>query len=103
MTLLDTMEILLLLLWRHLVHYADDQHVENQSSKTSHVARSVSAPDAETFRSDISNRILSGLQRLSSLELTSETIGNDWQSYQGYIEIMSRRLRDTIGLHDALD
>ncbi|EGO28547.1 hypothetical protein SERLADRAFT_413403 [Serpula lacrymans var. lacrymans S7.9] len=102
-TLLDTMEILLLLLWRHLVHYADDQHIENDSLKTSHLGRSVPAPDAETFRSDISNRILSSLQRLSSLDLTLETIGHDWQSYQGYIDIMSRRLRDTIGLHDALE
>lgn len=32
-----------------------------------------------------------------------ETVGADWQSYQGYVDIMSRRLRDTAGLHDVLE
>jgi len=33
----------------------------------------------------------------------AENVGADWPSYQGYIDIMSRRLRDTTGLHDVLE
>ena len=29
-----------------------------------------------------------------------ESLGPDWQASQTYIEIMTRRLRDSVGLHD---
>jgi len=45
-------------------------------------------------------KIQPALQRLAGLELDSEALGHDWQDNQGYIQIMTRRLRDSAGLHD---
>jgi nuclear pore complex protein Nup205 len=80
--------------------------------------RLLPTPNTDTFKDEAGRRLLSALTRISSLDLVSlylymphdpisqideqnaETIGPEWQSYQGYLEIMSRRLRDTVGLHD---
>jgi len=102
-TVLNTLEMLLLLLWRHLAYYCEGHHINNPDLKTStsHAMRFLSSPDAETFRSEAGIRLAPMLERLSSLDLDEGTLGDGWRSNQGYVEIMCRRLRDTAGLHDA--
>jgi len=102
-TMLNTLEMLLLLLWRHLVYYCEGHHINNPDLRaaTSHAIRFLSSPDAETFRSEAGVRLVPVLQRLSWLDLGEDTIGSDWRSGQGYVQIMCWRLRDTVGLHDA--
>jgi len=97
--------MLLLLLWRHLVYYYEGHHINNPDlrTSTSHAIRSLSSHDAETFRSEAGVRLAPALQRLSALDLSEDTIGSEWRSNKGYIEIMCRRLRDTVGLHDGAE
>jgi len=95
--------MLLLLLWRHLVYYCEGHHINNPDlrTSTSYAIRFLSSPDAETFRSEAGIKLTPVLQKLLSLDLHEDTIGNGWRSNQGYVEIMCRRLRDTAGLHDV--
>src|ERR1700683_2940197 len=67
----DTLEMLLLLLWRHLVYYCEGHHINNPDLRaaTSHAIRFLSSPDAETFRSEAGVRLVPVLQRLSWLDL----------------------------------
>ncbi|KAH7909315.1 nucleoporin Nup186/Nup192/Nup205 [Hygrophoropsis aurantiaca] len=104
-TILSTTEMLLLLLWRHLVNYAEQIQPTNSSSnlRISTATRLLAATDSDTFRADAGQRLIGVLTRISSLDLTIDTVGEEWQSYKGYIDIMSRRLRDTVGLHDELE
>ncbi|KAG9311043.1 hypothetical protein JVU11DRAFT_8941 [Chiua virens] len=105
-TVLGTTEMLLLLLWRHLANYAETDPSRSIAPPPANLRTSMRllpALDATAFKDDVGKRLVGALTRISSLDLGAETIGRDWQSYQGYIEIMSRRLRDTVGLHDLLE
>lgn len=121
-----TTEMVLLLLWRHLVSYVGH---DSSSSATSappvnmkSTLRLLPLPDSDSFKANAGKKLVGALVRLSALDLvslfawisgwlsvtliphqTADTLGSEWQSYQGYIEIMSRRLRDTVGLHEALE
>jgi nuclear pore complex protein Nup205 len=114
--------MLLLLLWRHLASYADadpSRPAVPPPAQLRTSMRLLPAVDATTFKDEVGKRLVGALTRISSLDLVSvvffgdgavshgrqsaETLGRDWQSYQGYIEVMSRRLRDTVGLHDLLE
>jgi hypothetical protein len=66
-----TLEMLLLLLWRHLVYYSEGHHINNPDLKasTSHAMRFLTSPDADTFRSEAGIKLTPALQRLSSLDL----------------------------------
>lgn len=120
-----TLEMLLLLLWRHLAYYADQQHLADSKLKTStaHAMRFLSIPEPDTFRAEVGKKLAHTLQQLASLDLVSylspdktcmslmngqsvsqdyESLGSDWRTNQGYVEIMCRRLRDSVGLHDAV-
>ncbi|KAF8890672.1 nucleoporin Nup186/Nup192/Nup205 [Infundibulicybe gibba] len=92
--LLDSTEMLLLLVWRHLGYYTDGHHKLN---KPTHAMKFISEPEPETLRADVGRQLSPALQRLA--DLNYELLGHDWQANQGYIEIMCRRLRDTAGLH----
>jgi nuclear pore complex protein Nup205 len=72
----DTLEMLLLLLWRHLVYYCEGHHINNPDLKTStsHAMRFLSSPDAQTFQSEAGIRLAPTLQRLSSLDLVRGTL-----------------------------
>ncbi|TFY75895.1 hypothetical protein EWM64_g8115 [Hericium alpestre] len=102
-TLMSSAEMLLLLLWRHIAFYAQGQHINNPSLKAStsgvmrHLSSSTSG-DADSFRAEAAKRLDPILQRLNSLPLDPESTGSDWRLNKAYIEIMSRRLRDTVGL-----
>ncbi|EMD35026.1 hypothetical protein CERSUDRAFT_125016 [Gelatoporia subvermispora B] len=100
---LSAVEMLLLLLWRHLVFYAEGRHINNPDLKgaVSHMMRFVSAPDPGTFAADTQRKFAPVVQRLRSLELSEETLGRDWRSFESYLEIMSRRLEDAAGLAEA--
>ncbi|KAJ7830504.1 nucleoporin Nup186/Nup192/Nup205 [Mycena olivaceomarginata] len=105
-TLLGTLEMVLLLLWRHIVYYAEGQHMSapnppsssNSASlraSTAHALRFLSPPEPEAFRGDVAQRLTPVLARLAGLDLAGE-----WRASAGYVEIMSRRLRDSAGILD---
>ncbi|KAH0834004.1 hypothetical protein J3R83DRAFT_11240 [Lanmaoa asiatica] len=105
-TVLGTTEMLLLLLWRHLASYAETDPSHPAVPPPANLRASMRllpALDPTAFKDEVGKRLVGALTRISNLDLNAETIGRDWQSYQGYIEIMSRRLRDTVGLHDLLE
>ncbi|EIW76673.1 hypothetical protein CONPUDRAFT_92653 [Coniophora puteana RWD-64-598 SS2] len=101
--LLGTTEMLLLLLWRHLISYCERNSPSTPNFRLSISTRLASAPEPEVFKSDAGKRIAAPLQKVASLDLTPQTAGPNWESYQGFLEIMSRRLRDTVGLHDDFE
>jgi nuclear pore complex protein Nup205 len=70
-SLAGTLEMLLLLVWRHLVYYCEGHHINNPDLRaaTSHAIRFLSSPDAETFQSEAGVRLAPVLQRLSMLDL----------------------------------
>ncbi|THH18242.1 hypothetical protein EW146_g2707 [Bondarzewia mesenterica] len=107
-TLLTSIEMLLLLLWRHLTYFCEGRHVNNPSLKasTSGVMRYISSSqDSGGFQSEAAKKIAPALQRLAAMDFDYESTECDWRSNQAYIEVMSRRLRDTVGLHveDEMD
>jgi nuclear pore complex protein Nup205 len=77
---------------------------------TAAVLRSVPQPnDGAVFREDAAKRLSHVLNRLVQLNLVSLDLSrtghhltgeqdDNWHESQAYIEIMSRRLRDTVGL-----
>ncbi|CDO70405.1 hypothetical protein BN946_scf184999.g46 [Trametes cinnabarina] len=99
-TVLNSLEMLLLLLWRHLVFYSEGRHINNPDLKGSiaHTMRFASSPDVDTLRGEAQRRLAPVLQALGALDLTEETVGPDWRSYDSYRTIMLRRLADAVGL-----
>ncbi|KAJ6526561.1 nucleoporin Nup186/Nup192/Nup205 [Mycena vulgaris] len=102
-TLLGTLEMVLLLLWRHLVYYAEGHHMSSPNpppsgaslkSSTTHALRLLAPPEPEAFRGDVAQRLAPTLARLAGLDL-----GGEWRASAGYVEIMGRRLRDSAGIH----
>ncbi|KAJ7682921.1 nucleoporin Nup186/Nup192/Nup205 [Mycena rosella] len=107
-TLLGTLEMVLLLLWRHLVYYAEGHHMSSPNppssgagtgaslkSSTAHALRFLAPPEPDAFRGDVAQRLAPALARLASLDL-----GGELRASAGYVEIMGRRLRDSAGIHD---
>ncbi|KAI0063325.1 hypothetical protein BV25DRAFT_416650 [Artomyces pyxidatus] len=101
-TLISSVEMLLLLLWRHIMFYSEGRHINNPDLKasTSGVMRHMpQSTDGEVFRAEAAKRLAPALSRLTMLDLSYESTASDWRANEAYIEIMSRRLRDTVGLH----
>ncbi|KAI0744751.1 nucleoporin Nup186/Nup192/Nup205 [Earliella scabrosa] len=101
-TILNSLEMLLLLLWRHLAFYLDGRHINNPDLKGSiaHTMRFASSPDVDTLRAEAQRRLALVLGALQGLDLDEETLGSDWRSYESYRTIMARRLADTAGLEE---
>ncbi|KAF7759783.1 hypothetical protein Agabi119p4_11478 [Agaricus bisporus var. burnettii] len=99
-TLFDTLEILLLLLWRHLDYYTEPGNMSTPPARTSilNAMRLLATTSPEQFREEVVMRLNPLLQRISSLEIDQESLGKEWQSNKAYIETMSRRLRESAGL-----
>ncbi|KAH9929472.1 nucleoporin Nup186/Nup192/Nup205 [Fomitopsis serialis] len=99
---LSSLEMLLLLLWRHLEFYCEGRHINNPDLKgsISHTMRFASSPDIETLKVEAARKVVPAFHKLESLDLTEDTVGKEWQSYESYIEIMSRRIKETVGLQD---
>lgn len=67
---LDTLEILLLLLWRHLQYYTEARPDGSQiQASTPHITRLVTSMDSESFRAEISRKLSALLQRLDALNV----------------------------------
>ncbi|KZT05221.1 uncharacterized protein LAESUDRAFT_702393 [Laetiporus sulphureus 93-53] len=103
MTLLSSMEMMLLLLWRHLAYYCEGQHLETSEKHSSklYAMRLTIPADVEALTAEAARKLLPVLERLRGLDLSEETLGKDWQSYRSYIEIMTRRMKDTIGVTEG--
>ncbi|KAK7055118.1 nucleoporin Nup186/Nup192/Nup205 [Favolaschia claudopus] len=107
-TLLGTLEMVLLLLWRHLVYYAEGQHLNmpsaapstngtsNLRGSTANALRFLSPPEPDAFRTDVAQSLTPVLARVAALDFTGEWLRNS----AGYVEIMGRRLRDSAGILD---
>jgi nuclear pore complex protein Nup205 len=70
--------------------------------------RLLSAPDPEVLKTEVGRKIAPILQRLQSFELDFGSGEGESGPFVGwargseeYIEIMSRRLRDVVGLHQG--
>lgn len=67
---LDTLEILLLLLWRHLQYYTEIRPAGSQiQASTPHITRLVTSMDAESFRAEVPRKLSALLQRLDALDM----------------------------------
>lgn len=112
---LDTLEILLLLLWRHLQYYTESRPSGSQiQASTAHIARLVTSMDAESFRADVPRKLSTLLQRLDALDVVIaihitkkltltrihlDRIRNRWQKMEigGSIVRISKRSANGLG------
>ena len=71
--LLDTLEMLLLLVWRHVEYYAEPRHMNMPPAKATitNAMRLLATAEPEVFRAEVASKIQPALQRLSSLDLVS--------------------------------
>lgn len=66
----DTLEILLLLLWRHLQYYTEAKPAGAQiQASTPHITRLVTSMDVESFRVEVPRKLSALLQRLDALDV----------------------------------
>ena len=107
-----SVEMVLLLLWRHITYYCESRHINNPTMKasTAAVLRSVPQPfDSDVFREEAAKRLSHALHQLNGLNFVSlsflvATVGHNvpqdhkWRESQAYIEIMTRRIRESVGL-----
>ncbi|KAJ3972446.1 hypothetical protein EV361DRAFT_948793, partial [Lentinula raphanica] len=96
-TTLNTLGMLLLLLWRHIMSYAEGTHPHPLNTSTATAVRLISSPDPGEFRLQVGKK----LQRLESLMMNDSLSGDEWRASRTYMEIMSRRLRDSTNMVDA--
>ena len=69
---LDTLEILLLLLWRHLRYYSEARPAGSQiQASTPHITRLVTSMDVESFRAEVPRKLSALLQRLDALNVVN--------------------------------
>ncbi|GLB44615.1 putative nuclear pore complex scaffold, nucleoporins 186/192/205 [Lyophyllum shimeji] len=116
--LLDTTEMLLLLIWRHVQHYTSPaaalptappplsssalfHSTKSQGTMGMNTAmRFLTAPDPENFKAEVGRRLGPALSRLEGLDLHIDSEVR--RQSQPYVEIMARRLRESVGLlHDS--
>ncbi|KAF7297146.1 hypothetical protein MIND_00947600 [Mycena indigotica] len=104
-TLVGTAEMILLLLWRHVVYYAEGHHPlpttsngANLKASTTYALRFLSPPEPVAFRTEVGKRLGPVLLRLAGLDLGGESL----RASAAYMEIMSRRLRDSAGVMDDI-
>ena len=69
----DSLEMLLLLLWRHLAFYLEGKHVNNPDLRgpIAHTMRLASSPDVDTLRVETQRRLVPVLSALAALDLVS--------------------------------
>ncbi|KAF6749589.1 nucleoporin Nup186/Nup192/Nup205 [Ephemerocybe angulata] len=99
--ILDSNEMLLLLIWRHLQYYAEPRNAgvpPARGASVSNAMRLLATTDPNVFRNEVGAKLQPVLHKLSSIELTATLSGKEWQESQGYVQIMCRRLKDSAGL-----
>ncbi|KAH9922299.1 nucleoporin Nup186/Nup192/Nup205 [Epithele typhae] len=99
-TILDSIEMLTLLVWRHLGFYLDGKHVDNPDLKgaLAHTLRLASAPPPDVLRADAERKLAPMLEALTALDLNEYTLGPEWRSYESYRTLIVQRLADLAGL-----
>ncbi|KAF9074489.1 nucleoporin Nup186/Nup192/Nup205 [Rhodocollybia butyracea] len=118
---MNTLEMLLLLLWRHIVYYGEEAHGKTPqlNASTATAMRFLSTPEPQKFRLEVGKKLMPALQRLQTLiavgvptyftfQVTTERalrqdetlLGDEWRANQAYVEIMCRRLRDSAAMSD---
>jgi hypothetical protein len=65
----DTLEMLLLILWQHLLYYVNNRAANMKTNDSSTTMRFLAVPDAMKFRSEASKKLNPVLQQLSTLNL----------------------------------
>lgn len=63
---IGAIEMLLLLLWRHLEYYSEGHHIDNPNLRaaTARMIRFLDTPDTETFRAELARKLAPVLRRL---------------------------------------
>ncbi|EPQ55766.1 hypothetical protein GLOTRDRAFT_115998 [Gloeophyllum trabeum ATCC 11539] len=99
-TLLTTIEMLSLLLWRHLLHYGEGRDTASLQMKASlsQSMRFITAPDANSFRGEVGGRLAPVLQQLVSIDLESPVAPKEWRSNKAYLDTLVRKLREVADL-----
>ena len=66
-----SLEMLLLLLWRHLDFYCEGRHINNPDLKgsISHTMRFASSPDVETLKMEVAKKVVPAFHRLENIDL----------------------------------
>ena len=66
-----SLEMLLLLLWRHLEFYCEGKHINNPDLKgsISHTMRFASSPDVETLKMEVAKKVVPAFHRLENIDL----------------------------------
>lgn len=123
MKLADTLEMLLLLLWRHLEYYLNESQVQIKQIKAStpQIPRLVASIDFNAFRNEVPKKLGYILQKLEALDLVSRSydvhllslvnvasqqnkelaVDSDRRFNHAYINTMCQRLRETSGLQES--
>lgn len=101
-TALSTMEMLLLLLWRHLAAYTEQDAAQLTTPQLPSLRasmRPLSAPDVDSFKAEVGKRLVGPLMRVSSLDLVSDASVIVWtgQTYGNAI-----RIRKPLGQNGSL-
>ena len=70
-TWIATLEMLLLLIWRHIEYYAEPRHMNRPPTKTTvaNAMRLLATSEPAVFQADVRQKIAPSLQRLELLEL----------------------------------
>ncbi|KAF8188670.1 nucleoporin Nup186/Nup192/Nup205 [Pholiota molesta] len=102
--LLASLEMLLLLLWRHVAYYAAPAHTGAPPARATVVnvsaMRLVAAAEPEPFRREVGAKVGGVAGRIAALELDPELFGREAHDSRSYLQIMCRRLKDCTGLYD---
>ena len=71
LTWIATLEMLLLLIWRHIEYYAEPRHMNMPPAKTTvaNAMRLLATSEPEVFQADVRQKIAPSLQKLESLDL----------------------------------
>lgn len=71
--ILDTIEMLLLVIWRHLDYYFDQNRMNTSPTKATvgNAMRLLATTEPEVFRKEVASKIKGILSRLSNIELVS--------------------------------
>ncbi|KAF5381906.1 hypothetical protein D9757_007577 [Collybiopsis confluens] len=97
---LATLEMVLLLLWRHIVYYAEGTHAKTAqlNVSTATAVRLLTTPDSSAFRLEVGKKLMPALHRLQTVVADEILAEDEWRASQVYVEIMCRRLRDVVGI-----
>ena len=73
---LDSLEMLLLLLWRHLAFYLEGKHIDNPDLKgaLAHAMRLASAQDVDQLKAEVQRRLVPMLTALQALDLVGSVV-----------------------------